>query len=226
MKRVAAFFDFDQTLLTTDTSHLLGKYIQDKKLRSFCGKRLSLLDFLKTMAVRLLSLTPAMDYEKLNNVLFEFWKGRSRDHVLELMNDFYPEYIERHLAPALLDKIHEHKNNGHILILVSAGIKDMLQTVTDNLQFDHLICTELEVDNSGIYTGKIPGGACMGKKKQVLAQNIAEKLNIDMENSFSYGNHHNDIPILEIVGNPCAVEPTQKLLDVAKSKGWSVLSFY
>ena len=226
MNRVAAFFDFDQTLITTHTAYLVGKYLRENNIKVFCGKRLSLFYFLKLITVKQLSATPLVSAGKLEEVLFEFYKGRRRDLVLEWAAEFYEDYIKGHLAPVLLNKINEHRNKGHYLVIVSGGVRDILQVVADNMKFDDLLCSDLEVDGRGYYTGKPLGVSCIGMNKQLNAKNLAKKMNIDMKNSFSYGNQHDDIPILEIVGNPFAVEPTQELLQVAKIKGWPILSYH
>ena len=102
--------------------------------------------------------------------------------------------------------------------MVSGGIREILQVVVDALEFDYLLCSELDVDNQGIYTGKPSGRVCIGENKQLIAQELAQSLNIDLEKSFSYGNHHTDIPILEIVGNPYAVEPTPEFIGNCRRK--------
>ena len=94
-----------------------------------------------------------------------------------------------------------------------------------DLGFDYLLCTDLEVGPDGRLTGKANGPICIDKNKKIAAENLSDRMGINLEQSYAYGNHHSDIPLLEAVGNPSAVEPTLALRKHAEKRDWPILRF-
>ena len=101
----------------------------------------------------------------------------------------------------------------------------MLEPVIEDLGFDHLLCTDLEFAHNGRLTGNAAGPICIDKNKRDAIHNLSKKHPIQLDLSYAYGNHHSDIPMLETVGNPVAVEPTSQLRKKAKAAGWPILKF-
>ena len=101
----------------------------------------------------------------------------------------------------------------------------MLESVVEDLGFDHLLCTDLEIGKDGLLTGRARGSLCIDRTKRTLAIQLAEAHHIDLSRSYAYGNHQSDIPLLELVGNPFVVEPTKPLRKVAMQRNWPVLGF-
>jgi phosphoserine phosphatase len=97
--------------------------------------------------------------------------------------------------------------------------------VIGDLGFDHLLCTELEIGPDGLLTGRPKGPVCIDVHKRDMALKFAEEHRIDLQTSSAYGNHHSDIPLLELVGYPVVVEPTEPLMRMAVQRQWPVLSY-
>jgi phosphoserine phosphatase len=97
--------------------------------------------------------------------------------------------------------------------------------VVEDIGFDHLLCTDLEIGEDGLLTGRALGPLCIDRTKRTLAIQLAKSHNIDLLRSYAYGNHQSDIPLLELVGNPFAVEPTRPLRKVAMQRNWPILGF-
>jgi HAD superfamily phosphoserine phosphatase-like hydrolase len=112
-----------------------------------------------------------------------------------------------------------------VLILISGSIRYMLKPVVEDIGFDHLLCTDLEIGDDGLLTGRAKGPLCVNRTKRTLAIELACKQGIDLSCSYAYGNHQSDIPLLELVGNPFVVEPTKPLRKVALKRNWPVLGF-
>ena len=106
----------------------------------------------------------------------------------------------------------------------AAYVRDFSQMAED-LGFDHLICTDLETGTDGILTGNTRGPICTDGHKRDHAQRLADELGMDLPASSAYGNHQADIPLLDLVGNAYAVEPTDELRKVAMERGWPILNF-
>jgi phosphoserine phosphatase len=101
----------------------------------------------------------------------------------------------------------------------------LLEPVAKDLSFHHLLCTDLEIGLDGLLTGKPNGPLCLDSTKRVLAEKLARDTNIGLAASYAYGNHQSDLPLLELVGHPYAVEPTEPLRKVALQKNWTVLTY-
>ena len=74
-------------------------------------------------------------------------------------------------------------------------------------------------------SGKTSGPICIGENKRRLMLELAGKKSIDLKNAYAYGNHESGVPQLEAVGNPCAVEPTPKIRQIALKRDWPILTF-
>lgn len=224
-RRAAAFFDFDKTLLDVETSRLLIQYIGAHRRIIFGEKRLSLLYLLKLILANELYKRHRFSDEKMAYLLIAFFRGR-RPALFEAIGpELYRESLKPHLAPNLMTRLEEHRRQGHRLVLLSAGLRYTLASAASDLGFDHLLCTELAVGPDGLFTGKPAGDVCIDVHKRTLALRLAQTHAIDLSASSAYGNHHSDIPLLEIVGHPVAVEPTVPLSQVARARGWPILSY-
>ena len=150
----------------------------------------------------------------------------------------FEEYFEQVQAEALArghtpperkltkdERAQAHQASGHTLILVSASLRYLLKPVINDLGFHHLLCTDLEIAENGALTGKTNGPICINHHKRVAVENLAHEKGIRLDQSYAYGNHHSDIPMLEAVGKPAAVEPTMPLKKIAVKKGWPILTF-
>jgi phosphoserine phosphatase len=101
----------------------------------------------------------------------------------------------------------------------------LLDIESSRLGFDHLLCTDLEIGRDGLLTGRVNGPICLNSNKRILAEMLARKVNIDLATSYAYGNHQSDLPLLELIGNPYVVEPTEPLRRVALTNKWPILTY-
>jgi hypothetical protein len=77
----------------------------------------------------------------------------------------------------------------------------------------------------GLYTGNLNGPIVHGPEKAARVQELAKEREIDLTRSFAYTDSINDLPLLELVGNPVALNPDRQLRVVARRRGWQVLDF-
>ncbi len=217
-KPVGAFFDFDKTLLMEESPKLGIRYLWDRGMVSFAY-------VVKIIIANFFYERNRISDETMANLLLTFYRGKRLEAFEAGAHDYYQEIIRPHLAPNILARVNTHRENDHILILVSAGIRYLLKPVAADLGFDYLLCTDLEQGPDGLLTGKSQGPICTDTNKRSLAARLARDLDMDLLRSYAYGNHHSDIPLLEMVGNPHAVEPTAVLRKVAQERNWPILSF-
>ena len=217
-RQIAAFFDFDKTLLEVESGRLGIQWLWDRRM-------VPLGYILKIQAANFFYQRQLLSDERMVRILLTFYKKRRFLEFQKGAQDFYKQYLMPHLAPRILSKVRFHKNQGHLLVLISGSVRYMLEPVVKDLEFDYLLCTDLEVGPDGIMTGKPKGPVCVDQNKKTLTLELAHNIGLDLDNSYAYGNHQSDLPLLEIVGHPHVVEPTQILKKVARQKSWPILTF-
>lgn len=207
-KKVAAFFDIDGTIyregLITEmfkrmvTHEIIApeRWIDDVKPAYMAWDR------------------RMGDYDNYLSKMVEIFKettvGISSEHI-------------RHIAKKVIEKkgdrvylftrkeIEHHKQQGHLIIAISGSPNELVQEMAKKYQFDDYRGTVYEVDQTGHYTGGIvPMWDSVSKKKALLE--LAEKYNIDLEKSYSYGDTNGDLTMFLNTGFPCAINPTRELL--------------
>ncbi len=214
--KVAAFFDFDETLLAIDSASIGFKVLKEQGY-------LSKFFMVKMMVAMFLLKSGLMNEQGLAHIFLSFYRGRRLQTFADSAAEFYRDYLQPNLAPAVVDKLKWHHSQGHVTVLISGSIDYYLQPVVEALGIDHLLCTHLEVDSDGLLTGRPEGLVCVGDAKVMLALKLADDEGIDLSASYAYGNSELDIPILSQVGHPVVVNPSSKLTRHAQKNNWSVL---
>jgi HAD superfamily hydrolase (TIGR01490 family) len=217
-ERIGAFFDFDETLLDTESSRLGIKYLWERRLvsRAF---------ILKAFVAGFLFNRHWITDEQTAKILLRLYRNRRLVEFTDGSEAFYRGILKPRLAPKILAKVYDHKDQGHSLVLISGSLRYMLEPVVRDLGFEHLLCTDLETGVNGLLTGKPKGPLCLDTTKRHLATELAQRSGIDLERSYAYGNHQADLPLLELVGFPHAVEPSRSLLKVAVARKWPILAY-
>lgn len=215
---IGAFFDFDNTLLQTESAKLGFKYLWERRM-------VSLRLLLKILATNFFYQRHLVSDEFIANIMLKFYRQKRLEDFVEGAPFFYENYLKPLLAPNIVAKVKDHQRKGHVLILISGSPRYLLEPVVEDIGFDHLLCTDLEVGNDGLLTGSAKGPLCINKTKRALALLLAQNHAIDLSRSYAYGNHQSDIPLLESVGHPFVVEPTKPLREVALQRRWPVLGF-
>jgi HAD superfamily hydrolase (TIGR01490 family) len=217
-EKIGAFFDFDETLLDTESSRLGIKYLWERR-------QVSRTFILKAFVAGFLYKRHWITDEQTAKILLRLYRNRRLDEFKDGSAVFYREILKPRLAPRILAKVNEHKDQGHSMVLISGSIRYMLEPVARDLGFEHLLCTDLEESANGLLTGKPKGPLCLDTTKQHLATELAQRTGIDLARSYAYGNHQADLPLLELVGFPHTVEPSKPLLKVAVARNWPILAY-
>jgi HAD superfamily hydrolase (TIGR01490 family) len=215
---IGAFFDFDETLLDIESSRLGFRYLWERRLVSFGF-------ILKVLTLNFFYKRHWLSDEKMAMMLIRFYRNRLLEDFQQGAAAFYQDHLKPHLAPNIHARVNEHRRQGHRLILISGSVRYMLEPVAEDLRFDHLLCTDLEIGDDGLLTGRAKGPICLNSNKRILAEMLACKVNIDLASSYAYGNHQSDLPLLELIGHPHVVEPTDPLKKVALAKKWPILTY-
>ncbi len=216
-KLIGAFFDFDRTVLDESSPKLGIRYMWDRG-------EVSSPYVMKILFANWFYRKNLISEDIMARLLLSYYRRRDLSPFEEGSEKYYHEVLKPHLAPNIVSRVLAHKNLDHVLVMISAGVRYLLKPVAHDLGFDHLVCTDLKIGRDGLLTGRPQGPVCTGRNKKRAVIELANRLGIDLANSYAYGDHHADIPFLETVGNPYAVEPTKLLRKVALKRGWPILT--
>jgi len=224
MTGILALFDLDGTLAYGHIwQGLLKYYLVYKK------KRARILAFWAThSALWLLSKCKLYSKEKCRvkwmGDLSSIFKGASREDVLEVFHWVADNYVFESLRSDVVEILHQHKQSGHTVVIVSGAYSELLEIVGQKLGIPYVIGTELETID-GKYTGKVVKPLCFGENKAKLLDEFIKRnrLQVDLLSSFAYADSIFDAPLLELAGNPVATYPDQDLRRLAEHKGWQIL---
>jgi putative phosphoserine phosphatase/1-acylglycerol-3-phosphate O-acyltransferase len=213
---VGAFFDFDGTLIA---GYSAAAFYQDRiRRREFSADELlkSLLAWLE-MAVR------GADVSKLMEVAVEGWAGHREQEVRELFDRLFRQRIAGMLYPEAREIVKAHRQAGHTVVLASSATRYQLAALAEDLQISDVLCSEVEIVK-GHFSGYLDGPVLWGPAKAEAVTDFASAHEIDLKRSFAYANGDEDVPFLELVGNPRALNPASHLKRVAAQRNWPSVS--
>jgi phosphoserine phosphatase len=144
--------------------------------------------------------------------VIEFGRGVANE---ELLPRLYPQAVQL---------LQNHKRAGREVYIASSSPEDYLALLAEALGIDGVIGTRAKVVD-GRYTGELDGPMVHGPEKAARVAQLAEERGIDLARSFAYSDSVNDLPMLEMVGNPVAMNPDRKLATIARRKGWQIIDF-
>jgi len=216
--RVAAFFDFDRTLVDVNSGKLWVRH--ERRAGRISSWQLFLAStFFLRYHLSLIDMQEAMS-KAISTVA-----GEREEVLAQRTADWYREEVRLHLIPTALEVVEEHRAKGHPLVLLTTSSPYLAQAVCDDLRFDAFGCTAFEVDDDGCFTGGVVEPACYGLGKVEHALRLAVDLGLDVESSYFYSDSFTDQPMLDKVLHPRVVNPDPRLRRLAKRRGWRIIEW-
>lgn len=214
-----AIFDLDNTLLAGDSDYLWGVFLSelgvvdrqyyeqenDRFYREYKEGRLDIFEFLR------FSLKPLSQHEP--GQLYD-WRQR-----------FLAEKIEPIITPDAQALVDKHRDAGDTLLIITATNTFVTTPIAERFGIPHLIGTDPE-QADGRYTGNVAGTPSFQEGKVSRLNEWLSEQRLDMKDSWFYSDSHNDIPLLEKVDNPVAVDPDEALLEHAQQQQWPILHLH
>ena len=212
-----AIFDLDNTLLAGDSDYLWGKFLAQRGIvdpefyeqenqrfyEEYTAGELDILEFLA------FSLKPLSEHSPAT--------------LAALHADFMTQCIRPIITPAARQLLAKHRNQGDILLIITATNRFITAPIAEELEVPHLLATDPEMRN-GRYTGHVEGTPCFREGKVERLQLWLQQTGYNLADSWFYSDSHNDLPLLEMVTHPVAVDPDETLADHAEAKGWPIMS--
>jgi len=223
-KAVAAFFDFDKTLIAKDSCSIEAEKVI--LLRSNWTNISSILSLMFCVFLDpFVNRNWIFSTEFLNKVYFNSYAGYSIEKLQSSANKLYKSSIKPELYQDMLDIMNNHKKQGHLVFVVSATSEHLIEPFAREYSdiIDAWKSTTIEKTVDGICTGGLIGKVCCGTEKARVVQEIAKEFDVDLQECFGYSDHHHDLPMLELFGNPITVNPTPVMESIAQKRGWEIL---
>lgn len=212
-----AIFDLDNTLLDGDSDYLWGRFLVDQGrvdgetyerenhrfYEEYKSGQLDILEFLAFSLKPLSEIPPA--------------------ELTELHRRFMQQAIRPRItaaARALLDK---HRAQDDLLLIITATNRFITEPIASELGVDDLLATDPE-QIDGRYTGQVSGIPCFREGKVQRLEQWLRQTGQNLADSWFYSDSHNDLPLLERVTHPVAVDPDETLADHAGARGWPIIS--
>lgn len=151
-------------------------------------------------------------------------KGIKEDVFIHVGEEVYEEHLADEIYPESRALVAAHLAMGHTVAIVSAATPYQVDPIARDLGVEHVMCTRMEI-RKGKFTGNIVEPACWGEGKAKAAMKLTEKHDLDLSKSFFYTDSIEDLPLLELVGNPRPLNPDMDLSALAFQRNWPVLRF-
>jgi HAD superfamily hydrolase (TIGR01490 family) len=215
----AAFFDLDRTLMAGSSAYHFGRAMYKA---GGISRRQIARDAADQMRFRLRGSTDAGVNALLDRVMASI-KGTRVSDLARMTADTLAGILPR-IYPQMMSVVREHQDAGRRAYIVTAASNEIAQELARVLAMDGAIGTRSEVLD-GVYTGEVDGPFVYGEGKAKALREFAAAESISLDTSWGYSDSVSDLPMLEAVGHPVAVNPDAELLEIARREGWDVLRF-
>ena len=211
-----AIFDLDHTLIDGDSDYLWGEYLvanghvdaheyRERNRRFYEDYQRGELDNDRYLAFALEPLT------RFRRAELDAWRG-----------DYVETWIRPRIAPRAPALLERHRREGHLLMIISATNRFITEPIAALLDVPHLLSTEPEVVGDR-YTGRTIGPVTYREGKVEALRAWLARNGRSLDGSHFYSDSINDLPLLEAVDNPVAVQPDAELAAIAKARNWPVI---
>jgi HAD superfamily hydrolase (TIGR01490 family) len=211
----AALFDMDRTLVRKDTASLYVRYQRD------IGE-VGRADTLRVAWWLLQYTFGVIDAERVATKALESYRGKREAWMVERCEGWFRDYVIPHVTAEGRRAVERHQRDGDLVVIVTGATRYAAEPLARELSVEHVICTELEVDPEGCFTGRMDPPMCYGAGKIERTSRLAESVGFSLDEATFYSDSITDLPLLERVSRPIAVNPDARLRTLARRRGWPV----
>jgi HAD superfamily hydrolase (TIGR01490 family) len=219
MGRSAAFFDLDKTVIAKSSALAFGRPFYQGGLIN----RRAVLKSTYAQFVYLVNGADEAQMSRMRDYLTELTKGWDVESVRQIVAETLHDLIDPIIYDEAAALIERHHAAGRDVIIVSTSGDEVVSAIGALLGADHVIATRMVVAD-GRFTGEIEFYAA-GPHKATAIKELASAEGYDLDESYAYSDSITDVPMLEIVGHPTAVNPDRALRRLAIERSWPVVTF-
>jgi HAD superfamily hydrolase (TIGR01490 family) len=217
---IAAFFDVDGTITRTNVVQYYLWYRQ-RNMSAF-RRCLDLITFIPR-AIQYLAL------EKISRryfveAFYKSYRGVEAEDLRAWDRENFESRTVPRIFPQAVETIQKHRQEGHRIVFLTGGLDSRVEPLAERLSANDVLSVRL-ISENGRYIGRVDGSYLVDGEKREVAQAYASRSGIDLGESYAYGDSLSDADLLESVGHPCVVNPSGRLLRMARQKGWTVCSW-
>jgi HAD superfamily hydrolase (TIGR01490 family) len=215
-----ALFDLDNTLLTSDSDFEWSQFLIEKNILDREAYESRNLEFYEQYKAGTLDIRQFLDFQL---------QPLSRYSRIQL-NDWHSEFMASKIipliAPGAYELINKHVLGGDLCIIITATNRFVTEPIAKTLGISNLIATEPDQED-GEFNGQVLGTPCFREGKITRLESWLDERNLtwlSFLESWFYSDSLNDIPLLNKVSNPVAVDPDSTLKEHAKKNKWPIIS--
>jgi HAD superfamily hydrolase (TIGR01490 family) len=219
MGRPAAFFDLDKTIIAKSSTLAFGRPF-------YQGGLLNRRSVLRSAYAQFVFALAGADEDQMNRMrdyITAMCTGWDVAQVRDIVNETLHEIIDPIVYDEAVVRIQRHKAAGEDVVIVSSSGEEVVAPIGEMVGADHVVATRMVVVD-GRYTGEIVRYV-YGPAKADAVRDLAAERGYDLAASSAYSDSITDLPLLEAVGHPSAVNPDRALRRVATERGWPILTF-
>jgi HAD superfamily hydrolase (TIGR01490 family) len=219
--RAAAFFDLDNTVVQGASLFHLAKGLYR---RNFFPTRLIVKGLWLQVYFRTMGREKARHIEDARSALLGFIAGHTVAELEAVGNEVYEESIAQRIWPGTRAIAQMHLDVGQPVWLVTAAPIEVAGIIAARLGLSGALGTTAE-HVEGVYTGRLTGELLHGPAKAQAVRAVTGRYGLDLASCFAYSDSFNDLPMLSLVGHPCAVNPDRRLREYAQDHDWQVRDY-
>lgn len=213
-----AFFDFDRTLIAANSAALwIRRELRAGRLSPWTALRAG------TWIFRYHLGFASID-EAIRQAIGTL-AGQPESEVRGWTWAFYDEHVRGLYRPGAREAVEQHRAKGDKLVLLTSSSVYLAERVLDELRLDAALCNRFEIDQGGLHTGRTIGDLCFGIGKVGHAREYADRAGMPLSDCAFYTDSFTDLPVMEVVGRPVAVNPDGRLKRAALKRGWPVVDW-
>jgi HAD superfamily hydrolase (TIGR01490 family) len=214
-----AIFDLDNTLLSGDSDYLWGQYLVDRGVVERDRYERANADFYEDYRAGRLDI----------DAFLTFALKPLSEHPPEALFAWRDEFVQTRILPRIsqpaIALVEHHRRRGDTLLVITATNSFVTAPIVQRFGISNLIATEPERDGDA-FTGRVAGIPAFREGKVERLERWLSDHDQDLSGSFFFSDSVNDLPLLERVDHPAAVDPDPTLEAIAKDRGWPVLSLH
>jgi len=215
----AAFFDLDKTVIAKSSALAFGRPFYRDGLIS----RRDVVKFAYAQLMFRLGGTDEHAMARTRDYLATLTKGWRVEQVRQIAAEALDELINPYVYAEAATLIGEHRAAGRDVVLVSASGDEVVRPIGELLGITDIIATRMRIVD-GRYSGEVEFYAA-GEAKAEGVRTLAAQRDYDLTECYAYSDSSSDLPMLEAVGHPSAVNPSRTLRRIASENGWPILAF-